>query len=724
MMRRRRTARRSRGAKKRTPARLAGLIPRRALLFAVLIGGGLGGGVAWRGWTHLCDECPSIAQIYAFEPKEATKLFAADGSLLAELAIERRTPIRMEGLPRHVYNAFIAVEDKRFWGHAGVDLLRTTRAFFDFLMRGYGAAGGSSITQQLAGNMFESSVNRRDISIRRKLREMRVAIDLERAYSKWEILEAYLNQINFDGVFGVQAAAERYFGKTAAQLNLPEAALLAAIPRNPAGYNPIRRPERAIGRRNLVLQLMAAQGLVSLEDAEAAKAYPLELARGARIEQDAPYFVEWVRQRLYDRYGTDIYEKGFRVYTTLDPDLQTVADSALLAQLEWVDRHPAYRGVTFEEVRAWPPDSLYQVSRGGAEMPYVQGMFIALDAATGDVRAMVGGRDFGDSEFNRATQAIRQPGSVFKPFVYATAIASGIPASEIIYDQPYYLENVGGDPYAPRNFDNDFKGPLTLRRALARSINIVAVKLGQRVGEESFAQMAERMGISSSVPRVPSAAIGSMDVRPIEIASAYSTFANLGVRVSPRSILRVESRDGRVLWESRVQRERVLEPDIAWIAQSMLRDAVDQGTGTLAVRSRYAIPFSIPVAGKTGTTNDATNTWFVGLTPDLVTTTWIGLDRPRRIYTGATGGGTAAPVGAAVLAHYYETHEHPDAWERPPGLIERTVDETTGLLSTRWCPIDVSYVEIYLEGTEPTEMCDAHGPWSAQTSARRNFAPH
>ncbi|MYE35673.1 MAG: PBP1A family penicillin-binding protein [Gemmatimonadales bacterium] len=725
MIRRRRGAGRSRGANGRTSRRRTSRTRshvRRALVLAVLVGGGLGGGVAWRGWTHVCDECPSIAQIYAFEPREATKLFAANGSLLAELAIERRTPIRMEGLPRHVYNAFIAVEDKRFWGHAGVDLLRTTRAFFDFLMRGYGAAGGSSITQQLAGNMFESSVNRRDISIRRKLREMRVAIDLERAYSKWEILEAYLNQINFDGVFGVQAAAERYFGKTAAQLNLPEAALLAAIPRNPAGYNPIRRPERAVGRRNLVLQLMAAQGLVSVEDAEAAKAYPLELARGARIEQDAPYFVEWVRQRLYDRYGTDIYEKGFRVYTTLDPDLQAVADSALLAQLEWVDRHPAYSGVTFEEVRAWPPDSLYQVSRGGAEMPYVQGMFIALDAATGDVRAMVGGRDFGDSEFNRATQAIRQPGSVFKPFVFATAIAAGIPASEIIYDQPYYLENVGGDPYAPRNFDNDFKGPLTLRRALARSINIVAVKLGQRVGEESFAQMAERMGISSNVPRVPSAAIGSMDVRPIEIASAYSTFANLGVRVSPRSILRVESKDGRVLWESRVQRERVLEPDIAWIAQSMLRDAVDRGTGTLAVRSRYAIPFSVPVAGKTGTTNDATNTWFVGFTPDLVTTTWIGLDRPRRIYNGATGGGTAAPVGAAVLAHYYETREHPDPWERPPGLIERIVDETTGLLSTRWCPVEASYVEIYLEGTEPTETCDEHGPWSGHAPGRGDFA--
>ncbi|WP_420637125.1 penicillin-binding protein 1A [Candidatus Palauibacter sp.] len=745
MMRRRnsRKARRARGGRRGTPRRkktaprrktalrwtIAGWrrLPARVrggIVVAILGAASFLAGLGWRGWTHLCDACPSIAQIYAFEPKEATKLFAADGSLLAELAIERRTPIRMDDLPRHIYNAFIAVEDKRFWGHAGVDLWRTSKAFVDFLLQGYGAAGGSSITQQLAGNMFQGSVDRRDITVRRKLREMRVAIDLERAYSKTEILEAYLNQINFDGVYGVQAAAERYFGKTAAQLNLPEAALLAAIPRNPAGYNPTRRPERAIGRRNLILALMAEQGLVSPEDAAAAKAYPLELTRGARIRQEAPYFVEWVRQRLQALYGMDIYEKGYRVYTTLDPDLQAVADSALLAQLEWVDRHPAFSGVTFEEVRAWPPDSLYQyqASRDG-EMPYVQGMFIALDAATGDVRAMVGGRDFRDSEFNRATQAVRQPGSVFKPFVYTTAIASGIPASEVIYDQPYYLENVGGDPYAPSNFDEDFKGPLTLRRALARSINVVAVKLGQRVGEESFAQMAERMGISSAVPRVPSAAIGSVDLRPIEVATAYTTFANLGVRVSPRSILRIESKEGRVMWESQVQRERVLDPGIAWIAQSMLRDAVDMGTGTLAVRSRYEIPYTVPVGGKTGTTNDATNTWFVGFTPDLVTTTWIGFDRPQRIYRGATGGGTAAPVGAAVLAHYYETHEYPDAWERPEGLIERTVDETTGLLSTRWCPVELSYVEIYLEGTEPTETCDAHGPWTAGSSSRRPVGP-
>ena len=229
-------------------------------------------------------------------------MFASDGSLLAQLAVERRTRIRIADLPQHVYNAFIAVEDRRFWGHAGVDFPRTVRAFIDFVIGGYGGGGGSSITQQLAGNMFAGSVDRRDISVRRKLREMRVAIDLERAYGKREILESYLNQINFEGFFGVQAAAQRYFGKTASQLNLPEAATLAAIPRNPAGYNPIRNPHRAVGRRNLILTLMANQGLIGDQDAESAKAYPLKLTEGTRVKQEAPYFVEWVRQLLYDRY--------------------------------------------------------------------------------------------------------------------------------------------------------------------------------------------------------------------------------------------------------------------------------------------------------------------------------------------------------------------------------------------------------------------------------------
>ncbi len=657
---------------------------------------GLGGALG--AWTHLCDNCPSIAQIYAFEPKEATRLYAIDGSLVAELAVERRTPIELADLPPHVYEPFIAVEDRRFWGHHGVDVRRFVKAVADFALQGYDAAGGSTITQQLAGNMF-SAVDRQDISVRRKLREMKVAFALERAYTKREILEAYLNQINFDGVFGIQAAALHYFGRDAAELNLPEAALLAALPVSPATHNPTRHPDRALRRRNLILGLMANQGMITRDEAAAARAFPIALREGARGQRLAPYFVEWVRQDLYRRYGTDVYEKGLRVFTTLDPELQFVADSVLKQRLDWVELQPAFRAPTYLETRDWPEDSLQ-----GPEMPYVQGMFVALDPATGNILALVGGRDFGDSEFNRATQAIRQPGSVFKPFTYTAAIDAGVPASEVIYDTPMQLETFPGGPiYSPKNFDDEFHGPMTLRQALYQSINVVTVKLGQRVGIESVAQTARRMGIDSDIPRVASAPIGAGSVTPMEIATAYTTFANMGVRVTPRAILRIEDSDGRVLWESRVVRG----------------DVVDRGTGHLGVRSAtYGnVPLEVPIAGKTGTTNDATDTWFVGFSPELVTTTWIGFDRPARLHLNAYGGTDPAPAAGMILGWYYRDREPPAEWPRPPGLTDRTVDSSTGLLATPWCPIELTYTEVFLPGTEPTETCDVHGPWGIRQRA-------
>ncbi len=671
----------------------------------------LGAGLVWGSWVHLCDDCPSIAQIYAFEPKEASRVYTADGRLLAEFAEERRTPIELSALPPHVYQSFIAIEDRRFWTHSGVDPLRTFRAFLDFLVQGYGAAGGSTITQQLAGNMFSASVDRREISIRRKLREMKVALDLERAYSKREILEAYLNQINFDGVYGIQAAAHHYFGKDASRLNLPEAALLATLPVSPARYNPTRHPERALARRNLILGLMREQDMIREEEAAAAGAFPIRLRERAREGRFAPYFVEWVRREMYRRYGTDIYENGFRIYTTIDPELQALADSALKAQLAWAERQAGFRAPTYAETREWEEGRLGETGREGSEMPYLQGMFLAIDPLTGDILAMIGGRDFPDSEFNRAMQALRQPGSVFKPFVYAAAIQAGIPASDVIYDTPVTIEQRGSPPYSPRNFDGRFHGPMTLRQALYRSINVVAVKLGQRVGVESVAQVASRMGIDSEIPRVPSTPIGAASVTPIEVARAYTTFANMGVRVEPRPILRIEDKEGRVLWEAREDRERVLDERTAWIMLSILRDVVDRGTGNYGVRQSGGVPFEIPVAGKTGTTNDATDTWFVGFTPEIVTATWIGFDRPKRIHRNAQGGITAAPVNGAVLSWYYADRPAPEPWARPAGLVQRRVDAETGLLATPWCPAPNLYSEVYLPGTEPQETCDLHGPW-------------
>jgi 1A family penicillin-binding protein len=666
---------------------------------------GLGMGIGWGTWTHICRECPSIAQIYAFEPKEATRVYARDGSVLTEFAVERRTAIPIAALPAHVRDAFIAIEDRRFWSHRGVDPLRTFKATVDYALKGPNVAGGSTITQQLAGNMF-SSVDRREISVRRKLREMRVALALERAYTKQEILEAYLNQINFGhGAYGIHSAANRFFGKDARELNLPEAALLAALPNAPSYYSPIRHPERALGRRNLVLRLMAEQGLVTEADARAAMAYPLDVREEPSDVGTAPYFVEWVRQLLMEDYGMEIYEAGLRVYTTLDPALQAVADSALGAQLEWAEGQPGFRAPTYAETRDWSEDRL-----AGAEMPYLQGMFVALDPRTGDVLALIGGRDFEDSEFNRAVQARRQPGSVFKPFVYTAAIASGIPASEIMYDTPLELLQPDSTIWAPRNFTGDFKGPITLRQALYQSINVVAVRLGLRVGIESVAQFAKRMGLSTPIPLYPPIAIGAADVIPIEVAAAYTTFANLGVRVEPRPILRVEDVDGRVLWESRVQSEEVLERTTSFIVLSILRDVVERGTGT-AVR-RLGVPADVPVAGKTGTTNDATDAWFVGFTPEILTATWIGFDRPAKLHYNAQGGVDAAPVNAEVLRWYYEGRPAPAPWPKPDGVNEVVVDRTTGMLATPWCPAADTYTEYYLPGTEPFEGCDLHGGWN------------
>jgi len=670
-------------------------------------------GLAWGSWGHLCDDCPSIAQIYAFEAKEATRVYAGDGSLLAELAVERRIPVAYETLPPHVPLAFVAVEDRRFWHHDGIDVWRTFRATLDFALHGYGRAGGSSITQQLAGNMFAQTVDRREISVRRKLREMKVAFSLEDAYTKTEILEAYINQINFDGVYGVQSAAQHYFDKDASQLTLPEAALLAALPRAPARYSPIRHPDRALPRRNLVLDLMAGQGMITEREAELAKAFPILLREGARRSETSAYFVEWVRRILYERYGPQMYEAGFRVYTALDPALQAAADSALHAQLDWVEKQPRFSAPTYRETRDWPEDSLR-----GPEMPYVQGSFVALDVRTGDVLAMVGGRDFRDSEFDRVTQARRQPGSVFKPFVYTAAIESGIPASEVIYDTPVQVPLVTGEIYSPKNFTDTFIGPITLREALFRSINVVAVKVGLRVGLETVAQTARRLGIRTDIPRVPSVSIGAASVIPLQVAEAYSTFANLGIRVAARPILRIEDSDGRTIWESRIERERVLDEQTAYVMTAMLRDVVDAPRGTGVVVRRLGLPPEVPAAGKTGTTNEATNTWFVGFTPEIVTTTWIGFDRPVRIHRGATGGRDSAPVSAQVLIAYYRDRPPPEPWTRPDGLVERRVDRTTGLLATSWCPADRLYTEIYVAGTEPVERCDLHLPWGMRQRAR------
>jgi penicillin-binding protein 1A len=691
------------------------------LLIVGLAAGATGG--AMGAWRTVCYDCPSIAQLYTWEPRQSTRILSHDGSLLDELAFERRTPVDIDSLPPHVRQAFIAVEDKRFYGHQGYDIRGYLRAMRDLVTKRRIAGGGSTITLQLARHMFIEELGF-DRSFRRKLKELHVAVDLERVYTKDQILEAYINQVNYDqGWYGIESAAQNYFGKGAPELNPAEAAMLAAVINRPAHFNPLKNPERALQRRNMVLELMANQDYLSRAEAARWMDEPLPESRANQgAGEVAPYFVEWVRRTLEERFGSDLYSKGYRVYTTLDVEMQRHAQAAMERGWARVEGAPGFRGPRYGEP---VPERL----AGTPGTHYLQGMFVAVDPYTGEVKAFVGGRDFGDSKFNRATQARRQPGSVFKPFVFAAAVGSGIPVSRTILDTSYNVDLPDGTVWSPSNFTNDFRGPTTLRNALRQSVNVVAVKLGEEVGLETVAQYARRMGISTTIPRVPSLPIGTPSVLPIDIVEAYTSFATLGEKVSPRPILRVEDSEGRVIWESQPERERVIEDRVAYIVNDLLRDAVDTGTGhNIRAPGVGNVSYALPVAGKTGTTNDGTDVWFAGYTPDLVAVVWLGFDNPRNIVGNATGGGYAAPIWADFIRPVYfgrggaaaelETGELrpgalrpiPAPWSRPEGLTTATIDRQTGKLLTEWCPEGSAREEVFLAGTEPTELCDVHAP--------------
>ncbi len=610
------------------------------LVTAFFAFGALGGILG--SWRNLCFDCPSIAQITTWEPEQTSKLLSHDGRLIAEIGLERRTPMSISTLPEFVPQAFVAIEDNDFYNHGGFKIKGILRAAI-VRIPGMGrllnrrAGGGSTITQQLARNMFTQSIGF-ERRITRKLKELQVALALERTYEKDQILEAYINQINFDrGWYGIQTASRNYFGKNATDLNVAEAALLAAIPNRPAYYNPFKQPENALGRRNQVLRAMVDEGYLTEEEGEEWRQWPLPDSQAEAREGLAPYFQEWVRQMLDDRFGDQLYSGGLLVYTTLDLDMQAAAQLSMAEGWAEIEARPGYEHPLYEEFIE--QTDVFETG----ETPYLQGLFIALDPHSGGVRAMIGGRDFRQSKFNRATQAQRQAGSSFKPFVYTSALASGIPASHVIVDAPVVLPQQSGEEWKPSNFTEDFLGPITIREGLRRSVNMIAIKLGLEVGLETVAQTAQRMGIRTEVERFPSTAIGAAEIIPLQMAEAYSTFATLGTRVRPNPILKVVSPEGEVLWQPQPERTQVLDSLTARVMVSMLQDVVARGTGYTAVRVRGDLPYEVPAAGKTGTTNDGTDVWFMGFTPNLMAAVWFGMDRPVTIREGATGGGDAAP---------------------------------------------------------------------------------
>ncbi len=641
---------------------------------------GFGAGIGYGSWTRVCagSACPSIAILDDYRPQQTSKVFAVDGRLITELGLERRTVIRLDEMPRHLREAFIAVEDKRFYQHHGIDYSTVMGAVRANLLALSWERGFSTITMQLARNVFPDRLTR-EKNLGRKLREMWVARELEATYSKDRILELYLNQINLGaGAYGVEAAALRYFGKSVRDLNIAEAALLAALPQRPSAYNPRRYPARAVRRRNLVIDLMRRQGYITAHEAEEAKAYPLGLSAGQDWGDVAPYFVEWIRQTLDARFGRDLYERGLRIYTTLDIDMQQAGERALEAQLQLIEgntygRFPHRTYAQYLARRAERPADEERPSNS----PYLQGALIAMDAETGEIRAMVGGRDFDDSKFNRATQALRQPGSTFKLFVYSAAIREGHTPNEQFEDAPISLPMSDGTVWEPGNFEVDsFRGMVTLRRGLAASINLIAIRLGLELGVEAVVEEARRYGITTPLPRVPSIFIGSAEVIPLQMVSAFTAPATLGVRAAPIGIRRVEDADGNVLWQPAQRRERVMSPEQAYVLNDMLKDVVRGGTATTAYRSSG---LTVPAAGKSGTTDDYTDVWFVGYTRELVAGVWIGFDRPETIRPYAQGGRMAAPAWAAFLREVYERRPSPGDWSPPRGA-RALLDRDSGIV--------------------------------------------
>lgn len=619
----------------------------------------------------LYHDLPEINNLGRYRPSVLTSVLDRHGRPVAEIYQERRIWLPYAAIPQTLTQAVVATEDARFFEHRGLRLLSVARALAADIRAGRRAQGGSTITQQLAKLLFLTP----EKSVARKIKEALLAIQIERAYTKEEILELYLNQINLgSGAYGVEAAARLYFGKPAKGLSLPEAALIAGLAQAPNRYSPLNNPDLARKRRATVLKRMAAAGYITAQAAASESASPIALAPPRDGQRLAPHFVEMVRQYLADRYGEErLYRDGFEVTTSLDLGLQRAAESAVAKGL------------------AARKDA-------GASGP-MEAALVALDPMDGSILALVGGRDFSRSQFNRATQARRQPGSAFKPFVYLAALDAGFSPADIVVDSPVtYPGPAGGAPWAPTNYNERFNGPVTLRAALEQSLNVATIKLMDRVGTGAVRAMARRMGIHSPLENSLSLALGVAVVSPLELTAAYAPLVNGGLRVEPGFIISVRAEDGELLEEPSPKVADAIRPEIAYALTNILRGVIERGTG------KSAAALGRPAAGKTGTTNDYRDAWFVGYTPGLVAGVWLGYDDNHPAGRGFTGGQAAAPIWLDFMRAALEGAPARD-FPKPSRVVTRLIDRASGKLATPLCADTIE--EAFVEGTEPREFCNA-----------------
>jgi penicillin-binding protein 1A len=772
-----------------------------------VVGVAAAAGLLW----HFSKDLPDYSQLQDYEPPVMTRVHAADGSLVAEYARERRLYIPIQGVPKLVINAFLAAEDKNFYEHGGLDFTGIARAAVNYLQN-YGSSrrpqGASTITQQVAKNFLLTN----ELSLSRKVKEALLALKIERTYSKDKILELYLNEIYLGlGAYGIAAASLVYFDKAVNELTVPEAAYLASLPKAPNNYHPFRQRERAIERRNWVIDRMAEAGFVKTADAENAKRSPLGVTTKAASGHTfaAEYFTEEVRRELYERYGEKkLYEGGLSVRTSLDTNWQVLARKVLSEGLVRFDQQQGWRGpvtkidvagdwgVKLADVKAlsdvapWrmavvlevsdqsariglqpgrepggfvskertvgimPLDGMKWAKSGGKavakvsqvvsagdvvyvepskaegqyslrQVPEVSGGMVVEDPLTGRVLAMVGGFSYDQSQFNRATQALRQPGSSFKPFVYAAALDNGYTPSTIVLDAPLEIDQGPGlGVWRPENYEGNFYGPSTLRFGIEHSRNVMTVRLAQDIGMPLIAEYAKRFGIYDDLPPYLSFALGAGETTLLRMVTAYAMIDNGGRRIKPTLIDRIQDRYGHTVykhderecigcdakkWENQPEpslvdrRQQVLDPMTAYQITSMMEGVVQRGT---AGGAGFQKEVGKPVAGKTGTTNDEKDAWFIGFTPDVVVGVYMGYDKPRHLGRGATGGHLAAPIVKDFMK--VALADKPAVPFRvPPGIKLVRVDLKTGMRAGPGT--ERAILEAFKPGTAPPDSYSVVG---------------
>ncbi len=648
-------------------------------LAVLILGASLLAGFAAGVFMAFTQDVPEVADLKSYKPSMTTAIYDNNGNLVTQLYSEQRTLVKIDQIPDTLKKAIIAKEDPRFYQHGGLDFRGIVRAAFNNLTHGKIVEGASTITMQLANNLFLT----REKRFTRKIKQALLALQIEKYYTKDEILEMYFNQIYFgSGAHGVEAAARTYFGKHAEELTLPECAMLAALPQAPSGFSPYRNPALALEKRNIVLGIMADKGVITPAERDSAIASPLVLSK---LEvRNAPYFAEYVRQQLAAKYGDQaIYKGGLKVTTTLDSNLQQICQDVLAAHIKQLENK-------ISVVSGKTPDP---------EKP-LQGALIAIEPSTGYIKAMIGGMDFSGSEFNRAVQSRRQTGSSFKPIVYTAAIDNGFRVSDIIMDSPIVYKNENGTDWRPENFNGKFGGPSTILDGLTFSTNVVTIKLLSSVGTSTVAKYARKMGITSPLTKDLTMGLGSSSISLLEMVTAFSVLASGGMKPEPLSILSVKDSEGKEILHNEPKISEALNETTAYIVTYMLQNAIDRGTGK-TIRN---LGFTAPFAGKTGTTNEFTDVWFIGFTPNIVIGVWIGYDEKESMGSFMTGGFAAAPVVGEIMLKAFGNKT--DDFPVPEKIVFKKICRKTGFLADVNCPktLDMPFVT----GSEPTKTCTLH----------------